>query len=246
MSSSINIITVSGANWHGDSRGTAPKKPTKAAKSRSAARDASNEIYPFFREMAAYQDNPFWVDTYIAMSRGDFGSINKNVTLKLAPEDSGFVAFLTYKFRGKEQTWNIDEDPAEASAVIKDHLMSVGIMSPEDRYEREMESSLQSNPYQAVTSWSKIRSDPTRKAMIHEYANAYARGNGLTREQLSSLIRIIISGYAANSLTASNFQVENGRLTNVTGVYYANGRFLINPSFGQLNADTPSEMTPQF
>lgn len=245
MSSNIHIITVSGANWHGDSRANAPKKPTKSSKSRSAARDASNEIYPFFREMAAYQDNPFWIETYINMSRGDFGSISKNVTIKPAPEDSGYVAFMIYKFRGKEQTWNIDEDPAEASASLKRDLIGVNIMSPEDRYEREIESTQRSNLYQSMTSWSKIRSDSQRKAMIHEYANAYARGNGLSLEQLNSLIRIIISGYAANSLTSANFQVENGRLINVTGVYYANGRFLINPSFGQLSADTPSEMTPQ-
>lgn len=224
MSSGLSIITVNGNFWHGgnDSRDT--KKVTKATKTRSAAREASSEIYPFFREMSTYQENSFWVGIFVSMSKADFP---KGVQIRLNPEGSNPRGYLIHRVRGKDNSCPIIQDSAAASLEIRQFLMSIGILSPEDKAQREAMTDAQGDPYEAISSWSKIKSEPLRITMIHEYANVYARNFNLTKSQLLELINIIILGYSSKTLPSSSFRVENGRLVEINGIFYVGEHFTI-------------------
>jgi hypothetical protein len=191
--SNFLIISEKKSVWYknGTHQSDVVTKPTKKeTKTRSAAKNVINVIYPIFKDMADLTDDLFWKEIFTNFS---VGNCKRGFSFTSFKDDIN-AGLLSYKIRTKEYQCYV-KNKAEIAFLEVKYFMSEygGILSENDKLVNtgEMQSQLNIKSENSADNWSKVRNNVARKVLTTRFAKYYCQQNNIPETRYMELKKLI-------------------------------------------------------
>jgi hypothetical protein len=173
-------------------------------------------VYPFFIECCKYAKDRFWKNIFEDLAYGitPYGTyINKDL--------------LTCNFKDKEFVYKIQKkDPEEIyNEIYSIFSLKMSLMSREEIIKKKQDIGNTTNI--ALDDWASIKKKNLKEVMIERYVIDMKNTFSLSVKQAKYLVSIIFLAFVFKVFNTSDVSVKDGKITNIEGLDYVNGKILL-------------------
>ena len=183
-------------------------------------RKSLTTVNPVFLKCSELTTDPFWIDIFLAASRGKFP---KGFSYK----DNS----LFHRKRNKTSSVEVSENAIEAFEVCKTFFRSMGgIASQQEHCNNDSEdtntseslddTSTESEVPKKIIIWSKIVPKKNKSLYLHSFINSFAKENKMNASETDRLQKMLNLAESLNLLNDSNVVFEGNSISHIIGLSF--------------------------
>lgn len=185
--------------------------------------------YPVFLECCTYVKDDYW------------RSIFEDLAYGIAPRGT-FISKGNLCCRLKKSIFNyviIESNPKELYDGIYDKLSGkIGLVSHQEHVEKitKVKNLGEELSSHRIENWKNIKKKNVKDALIHMYICRKQKKHKLTAKQSKHLLSIVFIGMAYKTITPSDINYANGKITDIKGILFKDNKIILNKTIYGKNA----------
>lgn len=223
-SSNPGSYSVSVKSFFSSWKQKSDKKPIETDKKRKKI--LKPVVNPIFEKCASITDDEYWKIILTECSLGKF------------PRYFSFKPnLLTYRKGNKMISLELSKSPSNALLDVLEFFQKFGgLLSEKDRLRMkklEEEKLLEKLNRDTDITWKDIKTEKMKNILIIEFVESLNEKLNFTEDERKELITIIKKGFMLKYFTASNIEMDNGRIKEIEGLIidYNTKEFEIDPYY---------------